>query len=427
MPSYLRGVWSWEASANLAQRPIQNTTYCSRDTVTYSPRGGAASLKIVETTNNVDAFTALHFGTIRAADTWVDGTSGTTDFNLTNSGEISGHALSFDWYTGATPTSGDGDVCRAVLGGGSLQVAIVRWRLSDGKLEVFKHTTGHAAGTSQATGSKVYAQNTWYRLWIWLDGSASGTTNNYSFNVWSAEIDSDLFTRDVAASIANTSNSTFVFQMGGELNATTAPGCTFYYDNIVGYSGIAEGEFHDVVVLKATVTGESSAAVAWNPSTGTTHYVLVDELPENGSGTTDSDWVAETVADDELFVMTAATPPTGFNMPVAVVQAYWHRNAGGTKWATAGNSYLWRSQSTTASGGTSFDPGTSYSTGSLIRRRGATANVPLVPEDVISGMEFGMQHGSGDTPDWRVSAVAGEVAWERLAGGGQLIGMSPFT
>lgn len=411
----VRIVSSWEASAKLSM--ILNSTYSTRDTGTVSPRGGSASIKIVETTNNVDAFAYLATGsqspTNEDVDTYFPTAAGTQQFALT----APGAAWGFDWYTGSTPTGGDGNICMMYFDSSGASTPFdlnLMWRKSDGKIELFKQATAgtHAAGTSQATGSKVYAQNTWYRIWIWVDPSAAGGTGTFKVSVWVGEIDAQFYTKDIDASVTNTSTARWLPYLGGHLDATTAPGWTTYFDNVFAHSHNADGEFHDYVITLSSTSGEGTTT-NWTPSTGTTHYTLVDELPENGSGTTDSDYVGETVTDDELFDQTVTYPAAKYANPRAIIQSYWHRNASAAKWATAGNRLLCVSQATTQGVGGVFDPGSSYGGAGVLRRRGLDAG-RIVPADLV-GMEFGMRHGSGGTPDWRVSAVAGEVVHSRIA------------
>jgi hypothetical protein len=123
--------------------------------------------------------------------------------------------------------------------------------------------------------------------------------------------------------------------------------------------------------------------------------------------------VSETVSDEETFNVTPTAMAQGFANPKYIVGAYWHRNATGSKWATAGNTVLLYTQGTNALATNPSDPGTSYSRFSWGSRRGADQNKIELAD--VRDMEYGMNHGAGDNPDWRVSAVAGEMAWERIA------------
>lgn len=396
----VRAFYSWEYSDNMAFEVVYNAAVFSRDTGTISPRGGVASGKIVQTALSVEARQR-----IRPVNT-----SNYVTVESFDHGRAYG--LFFDFYTGATPTGDDSFVCSFTLVGGTTQALNLMWEKATGLLHWYSGgtTVGSGKGSSiGSAGTRVLSQNTWYRMGVWFDFAAGTATMTTVASV--GEINDIWLVQDAVGSVANASSGSMLPWLGGLTDAVTAPGATHFYDNIVVADRIDRGEQIDAVVIGGLVTGEGTTQT-WTPSTGSTHYVLVDEQPPNGSGVTDSDYVGHTVDGDEFFDVTENARNFTFENPMLIGQYVWIRNATGSKWVA--HKFTANFQGTVVDGSAPDDPGTSYLCRWFMWRRGKNDSY-ILNEDLV-GMELGFDH-EADAADVRISTMGYEVLRQRLRAG----------
>jgi len=162
------------------------------------------------------------------------------------------------------------------------------------------HWTVQRNGTVLATSTQTYVVGTWYYLEFKATvGEAAGSpAGAYELRLWDAA-NSIEGTAILTASSVDTQHTA-----NASANQLYIGGATpnFSYDDIY----VASGFLGECRILTNMPTGDSATNKQWTPSTGTTHYTLVDEVGTNA----DTDYVSSsTPGQIDTFTFASVTIP----------------------------------------------------------------------------------------------------------------------
>lgn len=148
---------------------------------------------------------------------------------------------------------------------------------SDGTLQVLRFGVAVTGGTSTAT---VSAGNTYYIEW------KVTIANSIAANSCKVRIGGvDVITVATGQDLQDTSNSTANQVTLGNVNSSGSMGSTTYIDDfyVCNQSGSTNNDFLGDVRVDTLFPNAEGTHLDYTPSTGTTHYTLVDETAPNTS------------------------------------------------------------------------------------------------------------------------------------------------
>ena len=171
---------------------------------------------------------------------------------------------------------------------------------SSGNLQITRN--GAVLGTT--SGAKFLAVDTWYYMEI--KATIHASAGSFIVKVWGAP-ESGVWLTATGVNTQNTANAT----MDGWA-ITGFWWCDDFY--VLNTSGTSNNDFLGECRIHTSLpSGDSATNVAWTPSTGTSHFALVDEVPPND----DTDYVSSATTGQIDTYTYPAISPTG---PIAAVQ-----------------------------------------------------------------------------------------------------------
>lgn len=316
-----------------------------------------------------------HYATADITQKWTNASAATIVTGRTNSGVkvatsldkaltagsatfITGFALNVATVAAGTILIvGDGG-----YGAGNAQVTLTL--LSDGSMKLFRGTsTGTLLG--QTAVGVITTTVQYLEVKIFVDNSGSYELRVNNVTVLSGTGDTQ-----------NTANA----QWTGFQVSTSSFGTTAYIDDLYvnDTTGTINNNFWGDTRIDVVYPDGDGASSGWTPSTGTTHYTLIDEAAPNGD--TDYNSTATVNAIDEVTVQNTPMP----NNTIRSVQA--NLNVKKTDAGAATVAIVAR-QSGVDYVGTSNAPGTGYSYVREVYER--APDTSLWTATIFNAMEFG--------------------------------------
>lgn len=300
------------------------------------------------------------------------------------------------------------------------------------KLEWYSNSTasgGKGTVVASSLGSVTLSITTWYRLGFFVERPTQAVTGDAKLRaVINGTLDA---TATINATWGGTGGANEPY-IGCYTGATAVDGSVLYdnavlLDNLYNHgdkSNYLQWREFAVVTMRPASDGTDQD---FSASTGTDHAALVDETPQNGTGTTDSDYVTKAASVGasyyESYLMTTPTMPAEYKVLRCFRHNWWHREVGASdKWPGMFATMYYEGTRYETSLGVLGFPGASYTFGYTFDRnvtgsaggQGDQAHEPVLDKFLESNFEAGMiLAATSEAIEWRVSAFSLDLCLEK--------------